>query len=95
MRVATPSNRVRSKGICCRPSHGKLRLEPRGTFGAVTGYRVCRMHGARGGAPEGKRNGNFRHGGGMKETIRASRYLSPIRLNNQVRNGPRRRRGNE
>ena len=29
---------------------------------AVNGYQVCRMHGARGGAPEGKRNGNFRHG---------------------------------
>jgi hypothetical protein len=27
---------------------------------AVNGYRVCRMHGAGGGAPEGKRNGNFR-----------------------------------
>jgi hypothetical protein len=34
---------------------------------AVKGYRVCRMHGARGGAPEGKRNGNFRHGGRTKE----------------------------
>jgi hypothetical protein len=29
---------------------------------AVGGYRVCRMHGARGGAPKGKRNGNYRHG---------------------------------
>ena len=29
---------------------------------AVRGYRVCRMHGARGGAPEGKHNGNYRHG---------------------------------
>ena len=29
---------------------------------AVRGYQVCRMHGARGGAPEGKRNGNYRHG---------------------------------
>src|SRR5262249_19750545 len=27
---------------------------------AVTGYHVCRVHGARGGAPEGKRNGNYR-----------------------------------
>jgi hypothetical protein len=29
---------------------------------AVGGYRVCRMHGARGGAPKDKRNGNYRHG---------------------------------
>ena len=37
---------------------------------AVHGFRVCRMHGARGGAPEGKRNGNFRHGGRTKEAIK-------------------------
>jgi hypothetical protein len=28
------------------------------------------MHGARGGAPKGKRNGNYRHGVMSKETIR-------------------------
>ena len=45
---------------------------------AVTGYRVCRMHGARAGAPEGNRNGNFRHGGRTKETASASRYLKEL-----------------
>jgi hypothetical protein len=35
----------------------------------VRGFRVCRMHGARGRAPEGKRNGNYRHGARSKETI--------------------------
>jgi hypothetical protein len=29
---------------------------------AVRGWNVCRMHGARGGAPKGKDNGNYRHG---------------------------------
>lgn len=29
---------------------------------AVRGWSVCRMHGARGGAPSGSRNGNYRHG---------------------------------
>ncbi len=29
---------------------------------AVTGWTVCRFHGARGGAPTGKRNGMYRHG---------------------------------
>lgn len=29
---------------------------------AVKGYSVCRMHGARGGAPKGKNNGNFSKG---------------------------------
>jgi len=34
----------------------------------LNGWTVCRFHGARGGAPEGKRNGNYRHGGRTKET---------------------------
>ena len=29
---------------------------------AVNGKRVCRMHGAGGGAPSGRRNGRYRHG---------------------------------
>jgi hypothetical protein len=29
---------------------------------AVNGWAVCRFHGARGGAPTGKRNGMYRHG---------------------------------
>ncbi len=29
---------------------------------AVRGWSVCRMHGARGGAPRGKAHGNWRHG---------------------------------
>jgi len=59
---------------------------------AVNGYRVCRMHGARGGAPEGKRNGNFRHGGRTKEAISASRYVAALaRLirDNESSNGRR------
>ena len=28
----------------------------------MRGWKVCRMHGARGGAPKGKRNGNYKHG---------------------------------
>ena len=30
---------------------------------------VCRMHGAGGGAPSGKRNGRYMHGGRTKETM--------------------------
>ena len=36
---------------------------------AVSGWSVCRMHGAGGGAPPGKRNGNYRHGGRTTETM--------------------------
>ena len=36
---------------------------------AVTGWSVCRMHGAGGGAPTGKPNGRYRHGGRTKEAM--------------------------
>jgi len=36
------------------------------------------MHGAGGGAPEGKRNGNFRHGGRTKDANDASRYVNEL-----------------
>ena len=29
---------------------------------AVRGYKVCRFHGARGGAPSGQANGRYKHG---------------------------------
>jgi len=63
--LAAPRCRARSKrsGLPCRAP-------------AVRGYRVCRMHGARGGAPKGKANGNYRHGGRTNETIAAARYVN-------------------
>jgi hypothetical protein len=36
------------------------------------------MHGAGGGAPKGKRNGNFRHGGRTKDATYASRYVNAL-----------------
>ena len=44
---------------------------------AVKGRKVCRMHGARGGAPSGKANGNYRHGACTKETLAA---LASVRI---------------
>ena len=41
---------------------------------AVKGWRVCRMHGAGGGAPKGKRNGRYRAGLFTAEMI-AARHL--------------------
>jgi len=46
---------------------------------ALRGWRVCRMHGARGGAPEGKRNGNYRHGASSKETIALWKLIKSLR----------------
>ncbi len=46
---------------------------------AVRGWRVCRMHGARGGAPEGKRNGNYRHAARSKENIAIWKLIKAMR----------------
>ena len=43
---------------------------------AVRGYCVCRMHGAGGGAPNGKGNGNYRHGTRTKEAAEAVRMVN-------------------
>lgn len=42
---------------------------------AVRGWAVCRMHGAGGGAPMGKANGAWRHGGRALEAIETSRLI--------------------
>jgi hypothetical protein len=46
---------------------------------AVRGWKVSRMHGARGGAPEGKRNGNYRHGARSKEVIALRKLIKSLR----------------
>jgi hypothetical protein len=45
---------------------------------AVNGWTFCRFHGARGGAPAGKRNGMYRHGLHTKEAIETRRWLSQL-----------------
>ena len=45
---------------------------------AVNGYRVCRMHGAGGGAPSGNRNGNYRHGGRTIEAMAEAAYVRTL-----------------
>lgn len=45
---------------------------------AVTGWTVCRFHGARGGAPTGKRNGMYRHGESTKTMLALRRQIADI-----------------
>ena len=48
---------------------------------AGSGWAVCRMHGATGGAPTGKRNGAYWNSGYTKETLAASQFVrAPVRL---------------
>lgn len=45
---------------------------------AVHGWAVCRVHGARGGAPMGKANGAWRHGGRTLEAIETRRLIGEL-----------------
>lgn len=45
---------------------------------AVSGWSVCRMHGAGGGGPTGSRNGNYRHGGRTIETMALRAEINQI-----------------
>ena len=45
---------------------------------AVRGWSVCRMHGAGGGGPSGRANGNYRHGGRTKGVVDAVRYINAL-----------------
>ena len=45
---------------------------------AVSGWKVCRMHGARGGAPSGARNGNWAHGARSQEVQAMRRSVSAL-----------------
>jgi hypothetical protein len=45
---------------------------------AVNGSTVCRFHGARGGAPKGKRNGMYRHGLYTNEARKLRQAISAL-----------------
>ena len=45
---------------------------------AVTGWNVCRFHGAGGGAPKGERNGMYRHGEYTAEAIAERKALAHL-----------------
>jgi hypothetical protein len=45
---------------------------------AVTGWCVCRFHGARGGGPKGERNGRYKHGRYTADAVANRRALSML-----------------
>jgi len=45
---------------------------------AVRGRNVCRFHGAGGGAPTGKRHGNYRHGLHTNKAIAERRFVREL-----------------
>ena len=45
---------------------------------AVTGWTVCRFHGARGGGPKGARNGAYRNGFHTAEAVAERRAVTAL-----------------
>ena len=45
---------------------------------ALKSKKVCRFHGGRAGAPEGERNGRYRHGLRTKEMAAERRYVAEL-----------------
>jgi hypothetical protein len=45
---------------------------------AVTGWNVCRFHGAGGGAPKGNANGNYRNGFYTQQAVQRRRMLRDV-----------------
>ena len=54
---------------------------------AVKGWTVCHKHGARGGAPRGERNGNYRHGRHTQEVreLRSQNRIERAKLTAMLR----------
>ena len=77
-----PMHRAKSKRT------GKLCRSP-----AVRGWKVCRMHGAGGGAPKGTRNGNYRHGEcTIAQTLDRRGMNAPLRRAHETLHVARQRR---
>ncbi len=47
---------------------------------AVKGWQVCRVHGARGGAPAGKAHGMWKHGGRSREMAAIATLVRKLRV---------------
>jgi hypothetical protein len=45
---------------------------------AVRGFKVCRCHGARGGAPKGEAHGNWKHGRWTNEAVANRKYIRTL-----------------
>ena len=70
-----PAQRLRDAPRCTAKAK---RTGERCKCPAVTGWKVCRVHGAGGGAPCGSKHPNFRHG------LRSRRFVDVRRLVSQL-----------
>ena len=73
---ANPMQRAHAAPRCAARSK-RTGLPCRGP--AVRGWRVCRMHGAGGGAPRGQAHGAWKHGGRSGDTVLMRRLTAELR----------------
>lgn len=74
-RGANPIDRANAAPRCAAKAK---RTGERCKCPAVTGWRVCRVHGARGGHPPGARHPQYRHGGRTRETMDLRRQIMDL-----------------
>ena len=68
-----PAQRLRDAPRCtARAKSTRVRCKAP----AVRGWRVCRVHGARGGAPSGAKHPNYKHGLRTKQMVALRRLAS-------------------
>ena len=65
--------RAAGEALRCHARTKRTGLQCKGP--AVNGWMVCRMHGARGGAPTGDANGQYRHGRRTKAVLSERREM--------------------
>ena len=75
---ANPMHRLFQANLAPRCSAMSKRSQCRCKAPAVRGRTVCRMHGARAGAPKGKANGAWRHGIATNDTVAERRELADL-----------------
>jgi hypothetical protein len=77
-REGNPMNLVQRMNAAPRCSATSKRSRCQCRAPAVRGWTVCRFHGARGGAPKGKANGAWKHGGYSNEALAARRHCAAL-----------------
>lgn len=73
-----PKSRVERLRVAPRCEATSKRTRQACQAPAVRGWRVCRFHGAGGGAPKGERNGRYQHGFYTADAIEERRLISAI-----------------
>jgi hypothetical protein len=75
LRVPSPRQRLLDAPRCTAKAKGTGQrcLGP-----AVKGWNVCRVHGARGGAPRGPSHPNYRHGGRTRAADETKRAVGAL-----------------